>query len=159
MLCKHRMFFFKTIFNLIIRGFLKKKQPKMALKTFDFALQIAGEHPDVPLYTTMIDYYVQVILPKQFSWDSENKIFFLHSETKNVNGAFDMVREMEQRGFKPNLWTYNQLLRAAANGDPEVHIFYRPFLESFNHELNTSYFFSGVRMVHIKKCMKFSMKF
>ena len=31
-----------------------------------------------------------------------------------------MVREMEQRGFKPNLWTYNQLLRAAANGDPEV---------------------------------------
>lgn len=50
----------KTIFNIIIRGWLKKKKPERALKAFDFALQIAGEHPDIPLYTTMIDYYVQV---------------------------------------------------------------------------------------------------
>jgi len=102
-----------TIYNLICRGFLKQKKPEEAMKVFDYMMQVKGEHPDVAMYTTMMDYYVQ---------------------TKNVNGAFDLFREMEQRGYKPNLWTFNQLIRAAANGD--IHdSSYKRMYEAFDEML------------------------
>ena len=94
------------LYNQVIKGYLICHRHKEAIEVFDKMMQIDGQHPNVKTYTIMMDYYRQ---------------------TNNVNGAIEMLREMEERGFYPNIYTYENCIYAAAYGDEEDGAFEKMF--------------------------------
>eukprot|EP01084_Bolivina_argentea_P160453 279413_1 len=94
------------LYNQVIYGYLKQRRRQEAIKVFDNMMQIDGEHPNTKTYTIMMEYYRQ---------------------SKNINGAIEILREMEDRGYKPNQITYNAVILAAAYGDIEDYSFKKMF--------------------------------
>lgn len=103
------------IYNQIIYGYLKLRRKNEAIKLFNNMMQIDGQHPNIKTYTIMMEYYRQ---------------------TKNVNGAIDLLREMEDRGYKPNQITYNCVILAAAYGDIN-DLFYKKMFKLFDEMIIT----------------------
>ena len=62
------------LYNQCIYGYLSMNRKEEAIALFDRMMQIDGEHPNTKTYTIMMEYYRQ---------------------TKNVNGAIELLREME----------------------------------------------------------------
>jgi len=86
------------IYTEVIRAYLQNHKPLKAMELLDEMMQVDGLHPDTNLYNRMMGFYRQ---------------------TRNCNGAIDMMREMEERGFKITRVTYNAALGAVAMGDEE----------------------------------------
>ena len=94
------------VYNQVIYGYLKQRRRHEAMAVFDGMMQIDGEHPNTKTYTIMMEYYRQ---------------------SRNVNGAIDLLREMEDRGFKPNQMTYNQAINGMRKREREKVISFLVF--------------------------------